>query len=92
MKRARRPTRIDHEFGSGNVYADLACPDPQAMLIKARLVSRIAGILGARALTQTAAAALLGIPETRLADLLNGRFGGLSARRLGGFLARLEGR
>jgi len=52
-----------HEVGSGNVFADIGRPDPEIHLLKARLVSRIQDIIAERKLTQTKAAALLGIAQ-----------------------------
>jgi predicted XRE-type DNA-binding protein len=88
-KQKKRARKRDHEKGSGNVYADLARADPEAMLVKAKLVTRIAELLAARELTQTEGATLLGIPQPKLSNLLGGRFRGFSERKLMDFLTRL---
>ncbi|HYJ40974.1 MAG TPA: helix-turn-helix transcriptional regulator [Steroidobacteraceae bacterium] len=89
VTRKKRSSKRDHETGSGNVYADLALADPEAMLVKAKLVTRIAELLASRDFTQTEGAALLGIPQPKLSNLLNGRFRGFSERKLMDFLTRL---
>ena len=89
MKHKKRSGRRDYEIGSGNVYADLALADPHALLIKAKLVTKIAEIIAARALTQTQAAYLLEIPQPKLSTLLKGRFRGFSERKLMDLLTSL---
>jgi len=89
MTRKKRGLKRDYETGSGNVYADLALDDPEAMLVKAKLVTRIAELLASRGLTQTEGATLLGISQPKLSNLLNGRFRGFSERKLMDFLTRL---
>ncbi len=90
MKKRTRPL-VGHEYeiGSGNVYTDLAVADPESMLVKAQLVTKIAELLLDRDLTQTEAAALLGIAQPKLSNLLKGRFRGFSERTLIDFLTRL---
>ncbi len=88
-KQKKRARKHDFEKGSGNVYADLARSDPEAMLVKAKLVTKIAEILTSRELTQTEGATLLGIPQPKLSNLLGGRFRGFSERKLMDFLTRL---
>jgi predicted XRE-type DNA-binding protein len=73
---------LSHQRGSTNVYADLGYKSADAMLVKAHLVTTIAEILAERGLTQTKAAALLGIPQPKLSKLLRGQFRGFSERKL----------
>jgi predicted XRE-type DNA-binding protein len=73
---------IPVEQRSGNVYADLGSADSEAMLIKARLVTEIAEIIRTRGLTQGQAATILGLTQPKVSALLNGRFRGISERRL----------
>jgi predicted XRE-type DNA-binding protein len=49
--------------GSGNVFADLGMPDAEAELVKAQLTFQIAKRIKALGLTQTAAAARLGVSQ-----------------------------
>jgi predicted XRE-type DNA-binding protein len=89
MKKKGRAKHGDHEASSGNVYADLGLPDAEAMLVKAKLVTRIAELLEARELTQTAAAELLQVSQPKLSNLLRGQFRGFSERKLMDFLTLL---
>ena len=75
--------------GSGNVFADLGLPGAEDRLLKARLASQIARIIASRRLTQGAAAAVMGIDQPKVSQLLHGRLGGFSAERLLGWLTGL---
>ncbi len=89
MRKQRVTSRISVEQGSGNVYTDLGYPDSDSMLIKAQLVAKIAEIIKARGLSQTEAAALLGLTQPRLSSVLKGQFRGVSERRVLDCLTRL---
>lgn len=65
-----------------NVYADLGYRDPDRMLIKAQLVSRIAELLAEKRTTQTQVKASPGIPQPSLSKLLRGQFRRFSERKL----------
>jgi predicted XRE-type DNA-binding protein len=71
-----------HEVDSGNVFADTDRPDPEIHLLKARLVSRIQDVIDERKLSQVRAAALLGIAQPDLSNILRGRFRGYSVDRI----------
>jgi predicted XRE-type DNA-binding protein len=81
----------DYEIGSGsgNVYADLGRAAAGSLLIKAQLVRKISEILEEQGLTQIKAAALLGVPQPKLSNMLCGQFRGLSERKLMDCLTRL---
>jgi predicted XRE-type DNA-binding protein len=68
--------------GSGNVFADLGLAEPEEELTKAQLASHLRQILKRRRLTQTAAAALMGIDQPKVSALLNGRLANFSSERL----------
>jgi predicted XRE-type DNA-binding protein len=85
----RKAQAAEVEIGTGNIYADLGYGDPDEMLIKAQLVTKIAEIIKRKGLTQTQAAELLGMPQPKLSNLLRGRFRGVSERRLMDCLTRL---
>ncbi|MCZ6842712.1 MAG: helix-turn-helix transcriptional regulator, partial [SAR324 cluster bacterium] len=70
------------EKGSGNVFADLGRPEADTHLLKAELVSRIDQIIRQRRLTQTKAAAILGISQPDVSRLLKGDFREYSMERL----------
>ena len=55
MKQQKRTGSNVFEMGNANVYADLRHSDPEAMLAKAQLVTKIAEILDERELTLTRA-------------------------------------
>lgn len=75
--------------GSGNVYADLGIPNAEAMQVKAQLATAIGGSIETRKLTQQQAAEILGIPQSKLSNLLNGQFRGISESKMMDCLIRL---
>jgi predicted XRE-type DNA-binding protein len=77
------------EKGSTNVYADLGMTDAEEMLVKAQLAAKIAEIIKQRKMTQAQASALLGIPQPKLSNMLNGRFRGISEAKMLDCLTRL---
>src|SRR5713226_2928644 len=74
---------------SGNVFADLGLADAGEHLIKAGLVVKIDRIIRQRALTQEAAAELMGIDQPKVSAMLSGQFRGYSVERLMRFLVAL---
>ncbi len=72
----------DIEKSSGNVYADLGLPDAEEMLIKARLASKISEIIKHRHLTQQQASEILGMPQSKISNMLRGNFRGISETKL----------
>ncbi|MHB8882343.1 MAG: helix-turn-helix domain-containing protein [Thermodesulfovibrionales bacterium] len=77
------------EKGSTNVYADLGLNDAEEMLIKAQLAAKIAEIVRQRRMTQMQAAELLGMPQSKLSNMLRGRFRGISEAKMLECLTRL---
>jgi predicted XRE-type DNA-binding protein len=75
---------------SGNVFADLGFANPEEELLKAKLVREIRGILKRRKLTQTRAAAMLGLKQPDVSALVTGRVGKFSIDRLVRCLDRLD--
>ena len=65
-----------------NVYADLGNTAAEEMLVKAQLATKIREIIKLRKLTQTQAAALLGMPQPKLSNMLHGRFRGISEAKM----------
>lgn len=76
--------------GSGNVFADIGVANPDEQLLKAGLVMKLADVMHARGLNQTAAAKLTGISQPDLSRILHGRFRDVSAERLLRALTRLD--
>src|SRR5436305_13748182 len=75
---------------SGNVFADLGFANPEEELLKAKLVREIRGIIKRRKLTQTKAAAMLGLKQPDVSALVTGRVGKFSIDRLVRCLDRLD--
>jgi len=67
---------------SGNVFADLGLAEPEEELTKAQLASHIRQVIKRRRLTQSAAAALMGVDQPKVSALLNGRLANFSSERL----------
>ena len=74
---------------SSNVFADLGLPNPEEMLLKAELASKISSLIDEKNFTQMEAAELLGIDQPKVSALVRGRLSGFSAERLLRFLNAL---
>ncbi len=68
--------------GTDNVLADLGFPDAEELTAKAILAKKINDILDNRALTQSAAARLLGMPQPKVSAIRNYKLRGISLERL----------
>ena len=77
------------EVSSGNIFADLGLPDPEERSVKSRLSSYIEDLMETRCLTQSAAAALMGLSQPDVSNILRGRLKGFSVFRLLECLAAL---
>jgi predicted XRE-type DNA-binding protein len=71
-----------HEVSSGNVFADIGLPDSEELLLKSQLVIELQRLIKLRKLTQTKAAALMGVAQPDLSNLLKGKLRGFSVERL----------
>jgi predicted XRE-type DNA-binding protein len=80
---------MEIEEGSTNAYADLGRPDADEMLIKAQLATKISEIIKRRRLTQSEAAAIVGMPQPKLSGVLRGQFRGVSEAKMLHCLTRL---
>ena len=74
---------------SGNVFADLNLPHADDLLAKAELAAKIIAEIQRRRLTQSQAAAILGIDQPKVSALKQGKLSGFSIERLMRFLLRL---
>jgi len=83
----KRKGAIKHEQSSGNVFSDVGLPEDY--LAKADLVATIDQIVSERELTQTEAAALLGIDQPRVSAMLRGKLDLFSLDKLISFVSRL---
>jgi predicted XRE-type DNA-binding protein len=75
-------TKIAIEEGSTNVYADLGYADAAEMQRKSQLAAETARAIKARRLTQTDAALLLGIDQSKISRITRGQFRGVSEAKL----------
>lgn len=73
---------VDVKKGSDNVFADVGLDRPEERLVKAQLADQIGRIIAARKLTQTKAAAVLGLDQPKVSALMRGRLKGFSVERL----------
>jgi predicted XRE-type DNA-binding protein len=71
---------------SGNVFADLNLPQADDLLAKAELAAKIIAEIQRRRLTQSHAAAILGIDQPKVSALKQGKLSGFSIERLMRFL------
>jgi len=76
-------------LSSGNVFADLNLPHADDLLAKAELTAKIIAEIQRRRLTQTQAAAILGIDQPKISALKQGKLSGFSIERLMRFLLLL---
>ena len=86
-----RRTRLKITPSSGNVFRDLGYSPEEAehLLIRSELMIAAQKALERRALTQAAAAKVLGVTQPRVSDLLRGRIDLFSTDALIDLLARL---
>lgn len=59
--------------GSDNVFADIGVAHPERVMARAQIMSRVSEIIKERGLTQKAASELLGIPQSKVSCLMNGK-------------------
>jgi predicted XRE-type DNA-binding protein len=83
MRKTKKPMV---KKSSGNVFADLQLPNPEAALAKAKMASRICQIIAERGLTQTEAAEILDLDQPKISALVRGKLSGFSVDRLFRFL------
>ena len=81
--------KLEFEVGSGNVFKDLGLRNAEELLAKAQLATQIVQILRERKLTQTAAARIMGIDQSKISRICRGRLDDFSIERLMRFLNAL---
>jgi predicted XRE-type DNA-binding protein len=81
---------IEHEEGSGNVFADLGLADADERLARSKLGYHVYKLIADRKLTQREIAALLGIKQPEVSHLMNGHFNRFTTDKLLDFLKRLD--
>ena len=75
--------------GSTNVYADLGYADAAEMQRKSQLAAEIARAIKARRLTQSGAAELLRLDQSKVSRITRGQFRGVSEAKLLELVAKL---
>ncbi|HYI96375.1 MAG TPA: helix-turn-helix transcriptional regulator [Bryobacteraceae bacterium] len=83
------PTIVEFRESGGNVFADMALDNPEALSVKAGLAREVNHVLDERGLTQAQAARLLQIHQPQVSLLRRGRLSDFSIERLLRFLALL---
>lgn len=75
---------------TGNVFKDLGFPSAEAehLRMRADLMIEISKVIAAKGLTQSAAAALLGVTQPRVSDLVQGKIDRFSIDMLVAMLGR----
>ena len=68
--------------GSGNALVDLGIENAEELTTKIQLAVAIKRILKGRHLKQAEAAELLGIPQSKVSNLMNAKLDGFSVERL----------
>jgi len=81
---------IDHEKGSGNVFADLGFDDADELYARSQIGFHVYQIIKNRGLKQREAAELLGIAQPDVSHLMNGHFSRFTTDKMLGFLKRLN--
>lgn len=81
---------IEHEEGSGNVFADLGLEDADELYARAQLGFHVHRLLAARNLKQREIADLLGVKQPEVSHLMNGHFSRFTTDKLLEFLKRLD--
>ncbi|HSE76227.1 MAG TPA: helix-turn-helix transcriptional regulator [Dongiaceae bacterium] len=75
--------------GSDNPFADLGFANAELELAKSRLVMEIGRVIEERDLSQVAAGRIIGLPQPKLSQLLNGHWKSYSVDRLTRYLNKL---
>lgn len=75
---------------SGNTFEDLGVARPDRAMTRAAVMSRVSEILRERGLTQKEAARVLGVPQSKVSCLMNGKLSVFSLDRLFELLNALD--
>ena len=59
--------------GSGNVFRDIGVSNPEKVMARAQIMLRLTEIIKQMGLTQKEAAIMLGIPQSKVSCLMNGK-------------------
>jgi len=76
--------------GSGNVFADIGVPNPELALLKAQVAIAIEQAIDRKGITQREAGDVMGIPSSKVSNIVCGRIRGYSLDRLFTYLQKLD--
>ena len=76
--------------GSGQVFEDIGLPHSERVMARAQIMFRIAEIIKERDLTQKQTSELLGIPQSKVSCLMNGKLSMFSLDHLFELLNALD--
>ena len=65
--------KVEIYRGSGNVFADIGVAHPERALARSEIMMYITDVIEKRKLTQKQAAKILGIPQSKVSCLVNGK-------------------
>lgn len=76
--------------GSDNIFADIGVTHPERVQARAQIMFLVAEIIRKRGLTQRGAANILGIPQSKVSCLMNGKLSNFSMDHLFELLNALD--
>jgi predicted XRE-type DNA-binding protein len=77
------------ERGSDNIFADLDLPNPDELLAKAKVLIELRLVIERRKLSQRKLAAIIGVDQAIISNVIRGKIEGFSLDRLIEFLNKL---
>jgi predicted XRE-type DNA-binding protein len=78
------------DAGTGDVFRDLGYADAAERKLRVQLAMRVNEIIKDKRMTQTAAAALFGIPQPHISELKHYKLNRFSSERLLHFMTQLD--
>lgn len=81
--------KIEFEIASDNIFEDLGVSDPKESLARAAIARQIEVLLRALELSQSEIGKQLGLPQSAVSRLMNGRYSDFSTERMMRILMRL---
>ena len=78
------------EKSSGNVFRDIGVRHPERVMYRAEIMAGIAEIIEKRGMTQKEASKLLGLPQSKISCLMNGKLSMFSMEHLFEILNALD--
>lgn len=81
---------MDRKAKTNNVFTEIGCATPEALLLKAKLMVSVVNQLHDNAYPQNSAASHLGLSVNRLSKLLQGDFNAFSLDEMVELAARLN--